>query len=160
MELPNALPAGHALQEYRIERVLGVGGFCITYLALDENLHLKVAVKEYLPADIAVRAPDRTIAPRSDESAEIFDWGKGRFLDESRTLASFRHPNIVRVMRFFEANGTAYMVMEFVEGAPLPDWVIARRPLSEAQGAALVAPLLAGPEVVHEAGFLPLALLP
>ena len=119
MEAPNALPAGHALQEYRIEKVLGVGGFGLTYLALDENLHLRVAVKEYLPADIAARASDRTIAPRSDESAEIFDWGRRRFLDESRTLASFRHPNIVRVMRFFEANGTAYMVMEFVEGAPI-----------------------------------------
>jgi len=154
MQAPNALPAGHALLEYRIERVLGVGGFGLTYLALDENLHLKVAVKEYLPADIAVRAPDRTIAPRSDESAEIFDWGKGRFLDESRTLASFRHPNIVRVMRFFEANGTAYMVMEFVEGAPLPDWVSTRRPLAEVQVAALVAPLLDGLEVVHKAGFM------
>ncbi|TMH96500.1 MAG: serine/threonine protein kinase, partial [Betaproteobacteria bacterium] len=123
MEAPNALPAGHALQEYRIEKVLGVGGFGLTYLALDENLHLRVAVKEYLPADIALRAPDCSIAPRSEETVEIFDWGKRRFLDESRTLASFRHPNIVRVMRFFEANGTAYMVMEFVEGAPLPDWV-------------------------------------
>src|SRR2546425_2448407 len=154
MEAPNALPAGHALQEYRIEKVLGVGGFGLTYLALDENLHLRVAVKEYLPADIAVRAPDCSIAPRSEETVEIFGWGKRRFLDESRTLASFRHPNIVRVMRFFEANGTAYMVMEFVEGAPLPDWVSARRPLSEAQVAALVAPLLDGLEVVHKAGFM------
>src|SRR2546430_10721583 len=149
MEAPNALPAGHALQEYRIEKVLGVGGFGLTYLALDENLHLRVAVKEYLPADIALRAPDRSIAPRSEEAVEIFDWGKRRFLDESRTLASFRHPNIVRVMRFFEANGTAYMVMEFVEGAPLPDWVGVRRPLAEAQVAALAAPLLDGLEVVH-----------
>jgi len=79
MELPNALPAGHALQEYRIERVLGVGGFGLTYLALDENLHLRVAVKEYLPADIAVRAPDRTIAPTSSETAEIFDWASAAF---------------------------------------------------------------------------------
>ncbi len=154
MGLPNALPAGHALQEYRIERVLGVGGFGLTYLALDENLHLKVAVKEYLPADVALRAPDGSIAPRSDETAEMFGWGKRRFLDESRTLASFRHPNIVRVMRFFEAHGTAYMVMEFVEGAPLPDWVSARRPLAEAQVAALVAPLLDGLEVVHKSGFM------
>src|SRR6266852_3827189 len=136
MQAPNALPAGHALQEYRIERVLGVGGFGLTYLALDENLHLKVAVKEYLPADIALRAPDCSIAPRSDETAEMFGWGKRRFLDEPRTLASCRHPNIVRVIRFFEAHGTAYMVMEFVEGAPLPDWVSARRPLAEAQVAA------------------------
>src|SRR5207249_3852946 len=154
MEAPTALPAGHALQEYRIEKVLGVGGFGLTYLALDENLHLRVAVKEYLPADIAARASDRTIAPRSDESAEIFDWGRRRFLDESRTLASFRHPNIVRVMRFFEANGSAYMVMEYVEGDALPDWLKPRRPLGEAQVAALVAPLLDGLEVVHNAGYM------
>src|SRR5947199_9662984 len=140
MEAPNALPAGHALQEYRIEKVLGVGGFGLTYLALDDNLHLWVAVKEYLPADIALGAPDCSIAPRSEETVEIFDWGKRRFLDESRTLASFRHPNIVRVMRFFEANGTAYMVMEFVEGAPLPDWVGVRRPLAEAPVAGLAGP--------------------
>src|SRR5437879_3325027 len=154
MEAPNALPAGHALQEYRIEKVLGVGGFGLTYLALDENLHLRVAVKEYLPADIALRAPDCSIAPRSEETVEIFDWGKRRFLDGSRTLATFRDPNIGRVMRFFEANGTAYMVMEFVEGAPLPDWVGVRRPLAEAQVAALAAPLLDGLEVVHKAGFM------
>ncbi len=154
MEAPNALPAGHTLKEYRIEKVLGVGGFGLTYLALDENLNLKVALKEYLPADIALRAPDRSIAPRSSETAETFDWGKRRFLDESRTLASFRHPNIVRVMRFFEAHGTAYMVMEFVEGAPLPDWVSARRPLAEAQVAAVVAPVLDGLEVVHHSGFM------
>src|SRR3981081_4462168 len=153
MELPNALPAGHALQEYRIERVLGVGGFGLTYLALDENLHLKVAVKEYLPADVALRAPDGSIAPRSDESAEIFGWGKRRFLDESRTLASFRHPNIVRVMRFFEAHGTAYMVMEFVEGAPLSEWIATQRPLSEAYLRAFLMPLLEGLEVVHKAGY-------
>jgi len=154
MQAPNALPVGHTLLEYRIEKVLGVGGFGLTYLALDENLNLKVALKEYLPVDIALRAPDRSIAPRSGETAEIFDWGKRRFLDESRTLASFRHPNIVRVMRFFEAHGTAYMVMEFVAGAPLPDWVSARRPLAEADVAALVAPLLDGLEVVHNSGFM------
>jgi serine/threonine protein kinase len=150
----NALPAGYALQEYRIEKVLGVGGFGLTYLALDANLNLKVAVKEYLPGDIALRGPDNTIAPRSPDTAESFGWGKQRFMDESRTVASFRHPNIVRVMRFFEANGTAYMVMEFVEGAALGEWVKARRPLSEAQLAPMVGALLEGLEVVHRTGFL------
>ena len=116
----NALPAGFALQEYRIEKVLGVGGFGLTYLALDGNLNLKVALKEFLPDDVATRGADHSIRPRSPDSAESFGWGKQRFLDESRTLASFRHPHIVRVMRFFEANGTAYMVMEFVEGPPSP----------------------------------------
>jgi serine/threonine protein kinase len=134
----NALPAGYALHEYRIEKVLGVGGFGLTYLALDGNHTLKVAVKENLPDDIATRGAGNSIGPRSPDTAETFGWGKQRFLDESRTLASFRHPNIVRVMRFFEANGTAYMVMEFVEGAALADWIKTRRPLAQAQVAALV----------------------
>src|SRR3990170_5114990 len=150
----NPLPAGYALQEYRIEKVLGVGGFGLTYLALDGNLNLKVALKEYLPDDIATRGADQSIGPLSPASVETFGWGKQRFLDESRTVASFRHPNIVRVMRFFEANGTAYMVMEFVEGAALMDWIKTRRPLPEAQLAGLIAPLLDGLEVVHKAGFL------
>jgi serine/threonine protein kinase len=150
----NPLPAGFALQEYRIEKVLGVGGFGLTYLALDGNLNLKVALKEFLPDDVATRGADHSIRPRSPDSAESFGWGKQRFLDESRTVASFRHPHIVRVMRFFEANGTAYMVMEFVEGAALPDWIKTRRPLSEALATSLIAPLLDGLQVVHNSGVL------
>jgi serine/threonine protein kinase len=149
-----ALPAGYALQEYRIEKLLGVGGFGLTYLATDANLKLRVALKEYLPADIASRSADQSVAPSSSESAEDFMWGKRRFLDESRTLASFRHPNIVRVMRFFEANGSAYMVMEYVEGDALPDWIKPRRPLVEGQFAAIVGPLLDGLEAVHSSGYL------
>jgi serine/threonine protein kinase len=151
---PNALPAGYALQEYRIEKVLGVGGFGLTYLALDSNLKLKVAIKEYLPFDIAHRAADQSIAPSSPQTVDTFGWGKERFLDESRMVATFRHPNIVRVLRFFEANGSAYMVMEFVEGAALAEWMKTRVPLSEADLAPLVVPLLDGLEVVHEAGCL------
>jgi serine/threonine protein kinase len=150
----NALPAGYALQEYRIEKLLGVGGFGLTYLATDSNLHLKVALKEYLPGDVALRGADQSIKPLSEATAETFGWGKQRFLDESRTLASFRHPNIVRVMRFFEANNSAYMVMEFVEGASLGEWIKSRRPLAEAQAAAIVGPLLDGLEVVHKSGYL------
>src|ERR1043165_6100213 len=123
-----ALPSGYALQEYRIERLLGAGGFGLTYLAIDTNLNLRVAIKEYLPSDIAIRNPDHSVAPNSSPVAEDFMWGKRRFLDESRTIASFRHPNIVRVMRFFEAKGSAYMVMEYVEGDALPDWIKPRRP--------------------------------
>jgi serine/threonine protein kinase len=149
-----ALPAGHAVQEYRIEKLLGVGGFGLTYLATDANLNLQVALKEYLPGDIALRAVDQSITPSSPDKADDFEWGKGRFLDESRTLASFRHPNIIRVMRFFEANGTAYMVMEYVEGAPLPDWLKPRLPLVEGQIASVATPLLEGLEVVHASGYL------
>src|SRR3954464_119353 len=149
----NALAAGSAVQEYRVEKLLGVGGFGLTYLATDANLNLRVALKEYLPGDIALRGPGQTIGPSSTDTAETFGWGKQRFLDESRTLASFRHPNIVRVMRFFEANGSAYMVMEFVEGAALPDWIKPRRPLPYLELGALTRALLDGLEVVHKAGY-------
>jgi serine/threonine protein kinase len=149
-----ALPSGYALQEYRIERLLGAGGFGLTYLAIDTNLNLRVAIKEYLPSDIAVRNADHSVAPNSSPVAEDFMWGKRRFLDESRTIASFRHPNIVRVMRFFEAKGSAYMVMEYVEGDALPDWIKPRRPLPEAQVMAIAGPLLEGLQVVHTAGYL------
>jgi serine/threonine protein kinase len=149
----NALATGASLAEYRIESLLGVGGFGLTYLATDRNLNLKVALKEYLPSGIAARAEDSSIRPVDEASAQTFEWGKQRFLDESRTLASFRHPSIVRVMRFFEANATAYMVMEFVEGQALPDWAQQRRPLPEAAVLGVVAPLLDGLEVIHAGGY-------
>ena len=149
-----SLPVGFALNEYRIESTLGIGGFGLTYLAVDGNLDLKVAIKEYMPGDIAIRHDDHSIKVKSDSAHETFNWGRARFLDESRTLASFRHPNIVRVMRFFEANQTAYMVMEFVAGKPLSDWSVSRRPLSQAAVMAIILPLLDGLEVVHAAGYL------
>ncbi len=149
-----ALPAGHALNEYRIDKVLGVGGFGLTYLATDENLNLPVALKEYLPADLSVRRSDYSVHPASDGDRETFDWGLSRFLDEARTLATFRHPNIVRVMRFFQANQTAYMVMEFVKGASLSDWIKPRRPLNQAAVIKMVAPLVEGLGTIHRAGYL------
>jgi hypothetical protein len=153
-ETANALPRGYALHEYRIESVLGAGGFGLTYLATDSNLSLRVALKEYLPSDFASRGEDSTVQPKPGEAAESFQWGLERFMSEAKTLASFRHPNIVRVMRFFEANRTGYMVMEFVEGKPLPDWIGPRRPLPQQTLQALVAPLLDGLEVIHKAGYL------
>ena len=123
-----ALPRGYSLNEYRIESTLGIGGFGLTYLATDANLNLKVAIKEYLPGELALRCDDQSVRSKSASTLETFNWGRTRFLEESRTLASFRHPNIVRVMRFFEANQTAYMVMEFVDGQALGEWLPARRP--------------------------------
>jgi serine/threonine protein kinase len=149
-----ALPRGYALNEYRIESTLGIGGFGVTYLATDNNLNLKVAIKEYLPGDVATRAEDHSVRSKSQESLETFNWGRTRFLEESRTLASFRHPNIVRVMRFFEANRTAYMVMEFVAGEPLQEWIRTRRPITEPALIGIAAPLLDGLEVVHRGGYL------
>jgi serine/threonine protein kinase len=154
MESGIALPSGFELNEYRIESTLGVGGFGLTYLAVDANLDLKVAIKEYLPNDIALRNSDNSVTVKSESAVDAFAWGRARFLDESRTLASFHHANIVRVMRFFEANQTAYMVMEFVAGKPLNDWIVPRRPPTQAAILQLVLPLLDGLEVVHRAGYL------
>ncbi len=155
VEHHGALKSGHRLQEYRIERVLGFGGFGITYLATDTHLDKRVAIKEYLPADLAVRVDGVAIHPRATECREDFHWGLDRFLDEARTLARFRHPHLVPVHRFFEANGTAYMVMEYEPGERLTD--ILRRaaePAHEAEVLALLDGLLDGLEAVHRAGYL------
>ena len=151
---PFALPAAHCLNEYRLERVLGGGGFGLTYLAHDTNLDCRVAIKEYLPRDVAVRNADFAVRPRSTEAATAFDWGLQRFLLESRALASFHHPGIVRVLRYFLANGTAYMVMEYETGEPLSRWLVGRLPLDAASLLRIVRPLLDGLEAVHGAGFL------
>ena len=149
-----ALPRGYALYEYQIEQTLGIGGFGLTYLATDSNLNLKVAIKEYLPGDLAQRGEDQSVRPKSESSFDSFKWGMSRFLDESRTLASFRHPNIVRVLRFFEANRTAYMVMEFVSGQPLGEWIRSRRPLEQGAVMSIAGPLLEGLELIHRTGYL------
>ncbi len=153
-ETINALPGGYALNEYRIESVLGVGGFGLTYLATDSNLNLRVAVKEYLPGEFATRKADSTVEPHSGTTTDSFLWGLQRFMEEARTLASFRHPNIVRVMRFFEANQTGYMVMEFVEGTPLPNWISSRRPLQRDDLLGIAVPLLDGLALIHRSGYL------
>ncbi|HZF20064.1 MAG TPA: serine/threonine-protein kinase [Burkholderiales bacterium] len=149
-----ALPKGYALHEYQIEQTLGIGGFGLTYLATDSNLNLKVAIKEYLPGDLAQRGEDQSVRPKAESTFESFKWGLSRFLDESRTLASFRHPNIVRVLRFFEANRTAYMVMEFVSGQPLGEWIRSRRPLDQNTVLAIAGPLLDGLDLIHRTGYL------
>lgn len=149
-----SLSPGHTINEYRFDKLLGVGGFGLTYLATDQNLNLPVAIKEYLPADIALRDDDSSIRPSSDENRPTFEWGLTRFLDEARTLATFRHPNIVRVMRFFEANATAYMVMEFVNGASLTDWIKSRRPLPQAAMEKIIVPLVEGLGVIHRSNYL------
>ena len=154
MSDPAALPDGHVLGEYRIERVLGGGGFGVTYLAHDTNLDCQVAIKEYLPRDVAVRTAGLGVQPRSDDARASFDWGLQRFLLESRALASFHHSGIVRVLRYFRANDTAYMVMEYETGQPLHRWLVGRLPLDRASLLRIVRPLLDGLEAVHDAGFL------
>ncbi len=148
-----ALPKGYRLHEYQLDRVLGSGGFGLTYLARDTSLDKPVAIKEYLPNDLAVRETDHSVMPKSGGNKDDFQWGLGRFLDEARTLARFKHPNIIAVYRYFEAHNTAYIVMEFAEGETL-DEVLKRGVLEESRLLAVLMPLLEGLEEVHGVNFL------
>ncbi|MCV2353078.1 HAMP domain-containing protein [Paucibacter sp. B2R-40] len=149
-----ALPIGFRLHEYRIDAVLGQGGFGITYLATDVHLDALTAVKEYLPEEIAFRSSTRHVSPNASVHRERYQQGLESFLVEARTLASFRHPNIVRVARFFEAHDTAYMVLEYERGESLKSWWPRHQTLGERKLARLLLPLLDGLSVVHAAGFL------
>ncbi len=151
---PLVLAPGFNLFEYRIDAVLGQGGFGVTYLATDVHLNAKVAIKEYLPAEVAQRSNDKSVSPRWPEDVTLYQNGLDSFLVEARTLATFRHPNIVRVARFFEANHTAYMVLEYERGQPLRKWWEGRKDIPEAELLSLLQPLLDGLGVVHAAGFL------
>jgi len=150
-----ALPAGAMVGRYRIVSVLGHGGFGISYLARDAQLDRDVALKEYLPAALAVRQDGASVLPRSTEAAADFGWGRDRFIDEGRTLAHLHEaPSIVQVFDFLEANGTAYIVMELLRGRTLQERVKAEGPLSPAELQAILEPLLGGLQKVHDAGFL------
>ena len=148
------LPAAFALQGYRIEHVLGQGAFGITYRAHEVNLNRSVAIKEYLPALIATRTAGHVVGPMSDNVVAEFESGLASFINEAQTLAKFEHPNIVRVHSAFEANGTAYMVMQYEEGDTLSDILRKRGTLTEQEIMEFTFPLLSGLEAVHDAGFV------
>src|SRR5918999_1442753 len=140
-----ALPAGTLIGRYQVVNVLGQGGFGITYLARDTQLGRDVAVKEYLPAALAVRPDGSSVLPRSTEVADDFGWGPSRFIEEGRTLANLHEaPSIVKVFDFLEANGTAYIVMELLRGQTLEDRVTTAGPLGADAVNVILWPLLAG----------------
>ena len=148
-----ALPAGYRLQNFRVLRVLGVGGFGVTYLAEHITLGQQAAIKEYLPNEFAVRE-GATVHPKSEADRADFEWGLQRFLDEAQTLARFEHRNVVRVRDYFEANRTAYIVMDYEEGEPLDRLLERHGRLTEAQLQRVLLPIVDGLREVHAAGFL------
>jgi len=157
---PDALPPQTMLLEYQLESVLGAGGFGITYLALDTLLQKRVAIKEYLPGELALRALDGGVVPVNTDSEYNYKWGLTRFLDEARTLARFDHPNIVRVSRYFEANGSGYMVMNYEKGELLGESLRRAPQPDEAALKRILLPLLDGLQAVHREGFLHLDIKP
>jgi len=115
----NALPLGTRLGEFEINGLVGEGGFGIVYLARDHVLERNVALKEYIPSVLAARADALTVVVRAERYEEPFQAGLRSFINEARLLARFDHPSLVKVHRFWSANGTAYMVMPFYEGITL-----------------------------------------
>jgi hypothetical protein len=139
---------------YRIKRVLGIGGFAITYLAHHTGLDHTVAIKEYLPDNLALRNEDSiTVRPRLG-AEQKFKWGLSRFTKEAQMLAGFSHPAIVPITDLFEANGTSYMVMEYVEGDSLAELLERNGPLEEGPLRAVFEPILDALEEVHAQGIL------
>jgi len=120
------LPDGYQLQNYRIASVLSSGGFSIVYLAYDEN-DQPVAIKEYLPSQLALRHEGDALPSISEENLATFRYGMKCFFEEGRSLARLSHPNVVRVLNFFRANETVYLVMRYERGRTLQEHILARR---------------------------------
>ncbi|HVB47939.1 MAG TPA: serine/threonine-protein kinase [Burkholderiales bacterium] len=120
------LPEGYQLLNYRLMRVLASGGFSFVYLAHDEN-DTPVAVKEYLPSSLALRVNGSAAPLVSDENLPTFRYGMKCFFEEGRALARLMHPNVVRVLNFFRANETVYMVMRYERGRSLQAHIQERR---------------------------------
>jgi serine/threonine protein kinase len=156
------LAPGTRLENYVISQLLGGGGFSIVYLAKEIDSGELVAIKEYMPRKLAFRAEDGcTIRTLDDKAAEQFAHGRRLFFQEANTLASIKHPNIINVINFFRANDTIYMVMEYVKGINLQDYIRRHKGgLSEKFIYHVFLPLLDGLKLIHERGLLHMDIKP
>ena len=148
-----SLQNGTILNHYKIIRVLGAGGFGITYLAEDTQLVMEVVLKEYFPNEFAIRNGDTIMS----KTASDHDFSKGmqRFKEEAQVLAKFNHPSIVKILGFFEANNTAYFVMEYEEGIDLSQYLKQQnRALTQQEVLSIMMPILEGLKEVHRHKYL------
>ena len=149
-DMGNGLPIGTRLGEFELTSLLGEGGFGIVYLSTDHSLQRKVALKEYMPSALASRTNTSQVQVKSERYRETFELGRKSFINEARLLASFDHASLVKVYRFWEANGTAYMVMPFYEGKNLRDTLRGMaQPPDEAWLRTLLVPLTEALAVIH-----------
>jgi non-specific serine/threonine protein kinase len=153
-----ALPSGTVLREWRLEEVLGVGGFGIVYKARGIYFDELVAIKEYFPSSISERQEDDTIVPVDSDAEEVHALGLKKFVEEAKLLWNLstpsRHPNIVSVRSLFEIHGTAYMVMDFEDGVSLSKLLKEGRRFNQASLTALIQPIAEGLERAHRVGVL------
>jgi serine/threonine protein kinase len=145
-----SLRIGTRMAEFEITDRIGEGGFSIVYLAMDHSLERTVALKEYMPSSLAARVGATQVQPRSSRYRETFEAGLKSFVNEAKLLAQFDHPALVKVYRFWEANGTAYMVMPFYQGMTLKDATRALpAPPDETWLMTVLAPLTEALMVIH-----------
>ena len=149
-------PGSLLSNRYLIGKVLGFGGFGVTYLAWDHVLQQRVAIKEYLPSEFATRAAGKTeVTVFSGNKAQQFADGMRKFVEEAKRLAKFQNePGIVRIYDSFEANNTAYIVMEFLDGETLDDYLKRVGKVSVEQAIDMLSPVIKSLEAVHKAGVI------
>jgi serine/threonine protein kinase len=150
----NVLPIAYTFEHYQIQQILGEGTFGITYLAQDLQLNTLVVIKEYLPNILAERLADNNVQPKSPQNAEHFAWGLDQFLKEAQILAQFKHPNIVQILDYFQAQDTAYIVMEYHPGQNLAHFIKEGDIATEEEIMTFIPALLDGLEIVHQADYL------
>ena len=146
-----ALPPGTRLSEFEIVDLVGQGGFGIVYLADDHSLQRRVAVKEYMPSSLATRGRDASVIVRSERHEDTFQVGLRSFVNEARLLAQFDHPALLKVYRFWEANGTAYMAMPYYAGRTLKQYLKDHEgpPPDEAWIRKILSPVMDALELMH-----------
>jgi serine/threonine protein kinase len=153
-----ALPQGTILREWRLEEVLGTGGFGIVYRGKGVYFGEDVAIKEYFPSAISDRREGNTVAPNDSDSEEVYELGRQKFLEEAKVLWNLsrpqRHPNIVSVRSLFEIHGTAYMVMDFESGTSLSQMLHQGHKLDEKSLRDIIQPIAEGLDSAHRNGVL------
>ncbi len=153
-----ALPAGTVLREWRLEEVLGVGGFGIVYKGRGIYFDELVAIKEYFPSSISERDSDDTVVPIDSDAEEVHALGLKKFVEEAKLLWNLstpsRHPNIVSVRSLFEIHGTAYMVMDFEDGTSLSKMIKQGRRFNERSLWSILRPIAEGLDRAHRVGVL------
>jgi len=148
------LQAGSHIGDLQINAILGIGAYGITYLVTDPAIGTRFALKEYLPSKHVSRDEDGKLSPIDDESGIIFKTGLDLFLTEARVVAALDHPNICKVLRYFEANGTAYFLMPYYQGQALHRQIETDGVLNREDAKALMLPLMDALEYIHNEGVI------